>query len=62
MGGVGGAQRPVMRVNEPRKMGFVEQPQPTRLLYFFSISYVITNGTENLSDFTSVFEPNITLQ
>jgi hypothetical protein len=52
-----------MRVNEPKKMGFVEQPQPTSLLDFLSISYVITNGTENLSDFISVFVPiNITLQ
>jgi hypothetical protein len=44
------------------KMGFVEEPQPTSLLDFLSISYVITNGTENLSDFNSVFEPNNTLQ
>ncbi len=39
MGGVGGAQRPVMRVNEPRQMGFEE---PTSLLDLLSISYVIT--------------------
>ncbi len=38
----GGAQRPIMWVNEPKKTGFVEQPQPTSLVDLLSISYVIT--------------------
>jgi hypothetical protein len=41
MGGVGGAQRPVLRVNKPKRMGFAERPQPTSLLGLLSIYYVI---------------------
>ncbi len=51
-----------MRVNEPQKMGFVEQPQPTSLVDLLSYLlryYHVVNGTENLSDFTSVLNQTL---
>jgi hypothetical protein len=62
MAGVGGAQRPVMWVNEPKKMGFAERTQPTSLLDLLGISHTLLPCCQwYRQSFTSVFE-QVTLQ